>query len=63
MRPKVWRRYVGRGEILARHRYDPVTDFKRNVFGAVELAGSTPCLRLDNDRYLLGHDEDANSSG
>lgn len=55
------RRLVGEGPAAGPD--DPVTDLERNVFSAVKLAGSTPCLRLDNDRYLLGHDEDANSRG
>ncbi|MFO1081855.1 MAG: hypothetical protein U1E23_14650 [Reyranellaceae bacterium] len=57
------RRYVGRWEILTRHRYDPVVDLKRNVFGVVELAGNKPGLRLDVHRYFHARDEDSNSLG
>ncbi|MFO1081916.1 MAG: hypothetical protein U1E23_14960 [Reyranellaceae bacterium] len=57
------RRYVGRWEILTRHRYDPVTDLKRNVLGVVDLAGNKLGLRLDIHRYFLERDEDSNSLG
>jgi hypothetical protein len=59
--PKKSRRYIERWDILARHRFDPVEDLKRNVWGVLELAGNKPELRHDMDMYFRARNEDANS--
>lgn len=58
---KTRRRYVDRWQILIRHRFDPFTDLKRNVWGVLELAGNKPDLRRDIDAYMRGRDEDSNT--
>ncbi len=58
---KTRRRYVDRWQVLIRHRFDPFTDLKRNVWGVLELAGNKPGLRRDIDAYMRGRDEDGNT--
>jgi glycosyltransferase involved in cell wall biosynthesis len=53
------RAYVSRWDILARNRFDPDTDLKRNSYGVVELAGNKPKLRRDIDNYFRSRNEDA----
>jgi hypothetical protein len=55
------RAYVSRWDILAKHRFDPATDLKRNLFGVLELAGNKPELDHDMQRYFEARNEDANS--
>jgi hypothetical protein len=55
------RRYAERWDVLARHRFDPDEDLKRNVWGVLELAGNKPALARDIAAYFRGRDEDANS--
>ena len=55
------RRYVDRWDILARHRFSPDEDLKRNVFGLIELTGNKPALRRELDGYMRQRDEDSNS--
>jgi hypothetical protein len=58
---KARRRYVDRWQVLVRHRFDPFTDLKRNIWGVFELAGNKPGLRRDIDAYMRGRDEDGNT--
>jgi hypothetical protein len=58
---KADRNYVGRWDILARHKFDPATDLKRNLFGIYEMAGNKPELERDIDRYFRDRNEDVNS--
>ena len=58
---KTRRRYVDRWQVLVRHRFDPFTDLKRNIWGVFELAGNKPGLRRDIDAYMRGRDEDGNT--
>ena len=58
---KTRRRYVDRWQVLVRHRFDPFTDLKRNIWGVLELAGNKPGLRRDIDAYMRGRDEDGNT--
>ena len=60
--PKAKRNYLQRWEILARHRFDPSLDLKRNTWGVWELAGNKPGLRLDLQRYFSQRIEDANTA-
>jgi hypothetical protein len=55
------RAYVSRWDILAKHKFDPTTDLKRNTWGVVELTGNKPELRADLDRYFRSRDEDGNT--
>jgi hypothetical protein len=55
------RAYVDRWQILSRHRFDPESDLKRNIWGVLELAGNKPELRRDIDAYFRQRDEDANT--
>jgi hypothetical protein len=52
---------VDRWQVLVRHRFDPFTDLKRNIWGVFELAGNKPGLRRDIDAYMRGRDEDGNT--
>ena len=61
--PKVLRGYNSRWEILARNKFDPSTDLKRNTWGVLELAGNKPQLSHDIDAYFRSRNEDANSMG
>ena len=54
------RLYHERWDILVRHKFNPITDLKRNVFGVVELSGNKPAMARDFDRYFRQRDEDAN---
>ncbi len=54
------RAYASRWNILVRHRFDPFSDLKRNVWGVHELAGNKPELRHDIDAYFRSRNEDAN---
>jgi hypothetical protein len=38
--------YVDRRQIILEHKFDPMTDLKRNSFGVLELVGNKPALRL-----------------
>lgn len=57
------RAYVSRWDILAKHKFDPYTDLKRNTYGVLELAGNKPELSRDIDHYFRSRDEDASSMG
>lgn len=57
------RAYVDRWDILARNKFDPSTDLKRNTFGVMELSGNKPQLSHDIDQYFRQRDEDSNSLG
>ncbi len=46
--------------MLTAHAFDPDEDLKRNVWGVLELAGSSPALRRDIDAYFRARAEDAN---
>ena len=52
------RAYVSRWDILARNKFDPRTDLKRNTYGVLELAGNKPALSHDIDAYFRSRDED-----
>ena len=54
------RKYVERWEILAKYRFDPATDTRKNTFGVLELAGNKPGLRHAIDRYYRQRAEDSN---
>lgn len=54
------RAYVSRWDILAKHKFDPSEDLKRNIFGLLELAGNKPELSHDMDRYFRSRNEDIN---
>ena len=55
------RNYIGRWDVLVRHKFDPSTDLMRNAQGVMELAGNKPGLRRDIDRYFRQRFEDSNS--
>jgi hypothetical protein len=59
---KLRRRYVERWDVLARHRFSPDDDLKRNVWGVLELAGNKPALRRDMEAYFRQRDEDSNAT-
>lgn len=54
------RRYIERWDILAKHRFDPATDLKKNTWGVIELAGNKPGLLHDLDIYHRQRFEDGN---
>lgn len=58
---KVKRGYVDRWKILTRHKFDPLTDVKKNWQGVLELTCKKHGLRHDIDRYFRSRNEDANS--
>lgn len=55
---KSLRGYSSRPSILARHKYDPHTDLKRDWQGVYQLTGNKPEFRDDIRRYFLSRDED-----
>jgi hypothetical protein len=59
--PKEKRGYQTRWEMFLRHKFDPVTDLKRNVHGVIEFSGSKPKLEREFDNYLRARAEDDNS--
>lgn len=61
--PKDKRAYISRWEILAKHKFDPATDLRKNTYGVVELAGNKPELTHDIDVYFRSRDEDSNTLG
>jgi hypothetical protein len=61
--PKDKRAYISRWDILAKHKFDPANDLKRNTYGVLELAGNKPELAHDIDVYFRTRDEDANTAG
>lgn len=52
------RGYFDRWQILARNKYDPVTDLIRNRYGILQLAGNKPKLRDDLRAYFRARQED-----
>lgn len=60
---KAKRAYVSRWDILAKHKFDPSIDLKRNVWGVLELAGNKPELSRDIHSYFASRDEDSNTLG
>ena len=54
---------MSRWDILARHKFDPVTDLKTNLHGVTELAGNKLELARDIHAYLASRDEDASTMG
>jgi hypothetical protein len=60
---KAKRAYVSRWDILAQHKFNPLTDLKRNTYGVLELAGNKPELSRDIYAYFTSRDEDSNSLG
>lgn len=54
------RNYVGRWEVLQRHKFDPLIHLVKNSYGVVELAPGFPALRHDIDLYFRSRQEDAN---
>jgi|HubBroStandDraft_4_1064222.scaffolds.fasta_scaffold01036_3 hypothetical protein len=54
------RLYHERWDILIRHKFNPITDLRRNRWGVIELAGNKPAMERDFDRYFRQRDEDAN---
>jgi len=54
------RQYHERWDILVTHKFNPVTDLKRNVYGVLELAGNKPAMERAFDSYYRQRDEDAN---
>ena len=54
------RKYQERWETLIKHKFNPVTDLRRNLDGVLELAGNKPAMASDFDRYFRQRDEDAN---
>lgn len=58
--PKKSRKYVERWDVLAKWKFDPDTDLKKNVQGVIELAGNKPGMAHDIDMYLRQRDEDLN---
>ena len=55
------RAYVERWKILVDHKFDPLTDLKKNSYGVVELAGNKPAMARDIDVYFRQRDEDSNT--
>lgn len=55
------RAYVDRWDILIKHKFDPYSDLKRNIWGLPELTGSKPKLIHDIDLYFRARDEDSNT--
>jgi len=55
------RAYAGRWDILARHRFDPYEDMKRNLDGVFELTGNKPQLQRDMESYFCARNEDINA--
>ena len=57
---KAKRRYHERWDILIKHRFNPLTDLRKNLDGVLELTGNKPAMTADFDRYFRQRDEDAN---
>jgi hypothetical protein len=57
------RGYLTRWGIFVAHKFDPLTDLKRNSFGVLEFAGNKPELERMFDNYLRSRQEDANIIG
>jgi hypothetical protein len=57
---KARRKYVERWDILIKHKFNPLTDLKRNTYGVMELAGNKPAMARDIDSYFGQRNEDAN---
>lgn len=54
------RMYHDRWQILIKHKFNPLTDIRKNMYGVIELAGNKPEMEMDFDRYFRQRDEDAN---
>jgi hypothetical protein len=57
------RQYWDRWQMFLRHRFDPMTDLKRNTWGVLEFAGNKPALEHEWDQYLRQRWEDDNGEG
>jgi hypothetical protein len=60
--PKPKRNYLERWKVLAKHKFDPVWDLRRNTWGVYDLAGNKPDLRRDMAKYFMQRFEDANTN-
>ncbi|MFT8945990.1 MAG: hypothetical protein ABF876_05335 [Acetobacter aceti] len=59
---KAHRYYIGRWGMFQRHRFDPIRDLKRNVWGVIEFAGNKPALEREWANYLRSRREDGNQA-
>jgi hypothetical protein len=57
------RQYVNRWQMFIRHKFNPLTDLKRNRDGLIEFSGNKPALELEFDNYLRNRREDDNCLG
>lgn len=57
---KAKRKYIERWDVLVQHKFDPVTDLRKNLDGVFELNFNKPQMKRDFDRYMRQRDEDAN---
>jgi len=58
---KTKRKYVGRWDMFVNHKFNPLTDLKKNVHGVIEFSGNKPELEREFTNYFESRNEDANT--
>jgi hypothetical protein len=53
------RKYAERWDVIARNRFDPLADIKRDWQGLYQLSGNKPALRDDLREYFRQRNEDS----